>query len=629
MPEPFLFVCHVSEDRAAAMQIVEELERRGVRCWIAPRDVRPGRPFDDEIANAIDNSEALLLIFTDRCNDSEYIRREVTVAGESHKVIVPLRIENAEPKHGLRVRLSDLHWLDAFASREYAIEELVRIFPAKTGEVPAAAMAAVAATPPPAPAPEAKRSAEKEEPARLQPAAVRRPWPLSRLLLGAAACIILAAIGAGAYFAVTSFIKPTETKKQIKIAVQPAPPPRPPTFISATCKPGAASFYDDFHKEDRGWNFITGDVIHYADGQLVVTPHPNRSITPEYLSLRYENATVCSHIKSPPQVTAMDQTSGGVVFWATNTSNFYTAQIRPDGDYWIGRLINGNWINVIPRTKNESIKGGTNAVNEVAVTLVNNFGALFVNNVKVQNFRGQPPKGGGAIGLHAESEQAASDEWRFLDIAVMDNGKSKPVVLPPAPSGPTITDCRPANATDFQDTFKEADPGWGNTNDKVVQYVDGQLAVKPLENRYRLQLYRPLLFKNATVCATLKFPEQVTDLDRPSGGVAFWANDYQNYYVAAIHLNGTFVISRLINNKWATVVRSSPSDAIKKGLGAVNELQFVLNNANASAYVNGTKVSDFRGQPPADGGSVGLFATSEANQQNEWRFLNITVVENQ
>ena len=41
----FLFVSHVTEDRAAASQVVEELERRGVRCWIAPRNVQPGKPF--------------------------------------------------------------------------------------------------------------------------------------------------------------------------------------------------------------------------------------------------------------------------------------------------------------------------------------------------------------------------------------------------------------------------------------------------------------------------------------------------------------------------------------------------------------------------------------------------------
>ena len=127
-PKMFLFVSHVSEDRDAALAVVAELERRGMRCWIAPRDVRPGKPFDDEIADAIDASAAMLLIFSERCNDSEYIRREVTVAGESHKVIIPFRIEDASPRRGLRVRLSDLHWIDGFVSRDRAIDDVMRTF---------------------------------------------------------------------------------------------------------------------------------------------------------------------------------------------------------------------------------------------------------------------------------------------------------------------------------------------------------------------------------------------------------------------------------------------------------------------------------------------------------------------
>ena len=54
--EPFLFVSHVSEDRAAAMAIVDELERRGITCWIAPRDIEPGHPFDDAIVSALDRA---------------------------------------------------------------------------------------------------------------------------------------------------------------------------------------------------------------------------------------------------------------------------------------------------------------------------------------------------------------------------------------------------------------------------------------------------------------------------------------------------------------------------------------------------------------------------------------------
>jgi ribosome-interacting GTPase 1 len=70
----FLFVSHVTEDRAAAMQVVEELERRGIRCRVTPRDIEAGKAYDDEIAQAIDASRALLLIFSEHCNANEYIR---------------------------------------------------------------------------------------------------------------------------------------------------------------------------------------------------------------------------------------------------------------------------------------------------------------------------------------------------------------------------------------------------------------------------------------------------------------------------------------------------------------------------------------------------------------------------
>jgi hypothetical protein len=125
-PDLFLFVSHVSEDHATAMEIVNELERRGVPCWIAPRNIHPGRPFDDEIAEAIDGCRAMLLVFSDRCNESEYIPREVTVAGDAGKLVIPFRIEEALPRRGLRVRLANLHWIDAFVARERAIDEVVR-----------------------------------------------------------------------------------------------------------------------------------------------------------------------------------------------------------------------------------------------------------------------------------------------------------------------------------------------------------------------------------------------------------------------------------------------------------------------------------------------------------------------
>jgi TIR domain len=156
----FLFVSHVTEDRAAALQVVDELERRGIRCWITPRDVGAGKAYDDEIADAIDGSRALLLIFSEHCNSSQYIRREITVAGNAHKLIIPFRIENAEPKKGLAVRLADLHWIDGFVAREKAIDEVLRsVQPSGASEwakqEPIIPVIPVPAPPTPAPMPRA------------------------------------------------------------------------------------------------------------------------------------------------------------------------------------------------------------------------------------------------------------------------------------------------------------------------------------------------------------------------------------------------------------------------------------------------------------------------------------------
>jgi hypothetical protein len=485
-----------------------------------------------------------------------------------------------------------------------------------------------------------------------EPPGSSRKWV--RIALGATACLVVTVGAILAYFSISPYIKsknpvtpvaqenPAPKPSPIPPVVQqPAPKPPgtvaavippptpPPTFTSAACSPEKAAFYDDFHKTDVSWNITIGEQAHYADGQLVVTPAPGKFYAPKYLSLRYENVTICAHIKSPSKVPESGAW-GGVIFWASDSDNFYVASIGPESSYSIFRRIAGTWVSLIPRAKNEQIKSDPNAINEVAIVIIGHSAALFVNNTKLQEFRGQPPKGGGAFGLYAGSEKSVPDEWRFLDIAVMDKGPSKPVVLPPAPSGPTIGSCQATKPSDFQDGFQKPDPGWGIPN-PTTNYVDGQISVKPDGGRSHAQLYRPLIFKNATVCVTVKSPLAVTNLDAPfSGGVAFWATaDYQSYYVAVIYPNGTFAASRSVQGTWATVVPRATSEAIKKGADAVNDLQVVLNNDKALLYINGSQVSEFRGQEPQVGGAMGLFASSENEQVSDWRFLNFAIVENQ
>jgi hypothetical protein len=108
-----VFISHSAQDKAVADAVCAALEHAGVRCWIAPRDVQPGRSFAGEITRAIQQSKTMVLIFSASSNNSQQVLREVQLAVSSHLHIVQLRIEDVRPNDDLTYFLSTPHWLDA------------------------------------------------------------------------------------------------------------------------------------------------------------------------------------------------------------------------------------------------------------------------------------------------------------------------------------------------------------------------------------------------------------------------------------------------------------------------------------------------------------------------------------
>src|SRR5205085_11771870 len=110
-----VFISHSAQDKAVADAVCAAFEEDGIRCWVAPRDVRPGRSFPGEITRAIQQSKVMVLIFSRHSNNSEQVLREVQLAVDSHLPIVRLRIEDVPLSDDLRYYLSTPHWLDALS----------------------------------------------------------------------------------------------------------------------------------------------------------------------------------------------------------------------------------------------------------------------------------------------------------------------------------------------------------------------------------------------------------------------------------------------------------------------------------------------------------------------------------
>ncbi len=110
-----VFLSYSSRDKPTADAVCANLENRGIRCWIAPRDILPGREWGDAIVEAIRSSRVFVLIFSTHSNASRQVLREVDRAVHFELPVIPFRIENIVPTEAMEFYLSVPHWLDAWS----------------------------------------------------------------------------------------------------------------------------------------------------------------------------------------------------------------------------------------------------------------------------------------------------------------------------------------------------------------------------------------------------------------------------------------------------------------------------------------------------------------------------------
>jgi flagellar basal body-associated protein FliL len=233
-----VFISHSAQDKKVAETICGALEEDGIRCWVAPRDVRPGKSFPGEITRAIQQSKVMLLIFSKHSNSSEQVLREVQLGVDCHVPIVRLRIEDITLSDDLRYYLSTPQYLDALTSPiskhmgrlEAAIRELLE----QSAEE--SAKAAVAASLPPVEVVAKNRAAVEEE----RPSIKWKPFAIAAVLFLAIAAALVLAFRSGR----TTETKAAATEPSPVASVQPTPtlaaPPTPtPVAVAVIPSPAA------------------------------------------------------------------------------------------------------------------------------------------------------------------------------------------------------------------------------------------------------------------------------------------------------------------------------------------------------------------------------------------------------
>jgi class 3 adenylate cyclase/tetratricopeptide (TPR) repeat protein len=111
---PMLFVSYDTDDAAYAAELGGILAEDGYRTWIAPDDIRGSRPWAEQILEAIAAATMMVVLVSSDANQSSHVGREVNLALDQGKPILPIRIEEVALSGTLHYLLALVQWVDAF-----------------------------------------------------------------------------------------------------------------------------------------------------------------------------------------------------------------------------------------------------------------------------------------------------------------------------------------------------------------------------------------------------------------------------------------------------------------------------------------------------------------------------------
>lgn len=114
-----IFVSHSSSDFEIAKKVCDLLEVNGHTCFFAPRDIRTGHEYAEEIMRGIEASDTILLLLSKNANESPHVLREVERAVSKHIKSIVYKIEEVELSKSMEYFLMMNQWVSTKPGADY------------------------------------------------------------------------------------------------------------------------------------------------------------------------------------------------------------------------------------------------------------------------------------------------------------------------------------------------------------------------------------------------------------------------------------------------------------------------------------------------------------------------------
>ncbi len=148
-----IFLSYCRADRPLAERFVSTAAARGVDVWF-DEEIEGGEDWREKIVDALGTAKALVILFSDHSNASRQLIKELALADNLQKPIVPVLVSNCEPKGAYLYEMASRNWIKIHPNPETRLASLVDKLITELklhggGPAPAPVLAATAAPAPP------------------------------------------------------------------------------------------------------------------------------------------------------------------------------------------------------------------------------------------------------------------------------------------------------------------------------------------------------------------------------------------------------------------------------------------------------------------------------------------------
>ena len=195
---------------------------------------------------------------------------------------------------------------------------------------------------------------------------------------------------------------------------------------------GDILYEDDFTNLDPSWG-TPGDILSVKDGKLVLKPALNTTQSVLNQSNVFDDADVQVEVTSS---SGDPMVAGGLIFWAKDYTNFYCFCIDAKGAFKISHFVTDRWLFPVGWTESDALNKGLGEVNKLRVVTKGRQAIAFINDKQVITISGQPPQGGGCVGVSGGSAQDSQNTWQFANLRVIATAAVASATPAAAPSRP-------------------------------------------------------------------------------------------------------------------------------------------------------------------------------------------------